>query len=62
LPNGCRQELLEILSDGDSIAIYLRLTEGKTISAEVLALKDLVTRYHSELLELRTQLLDVEEG
>ncbi|KUO72066.1 MAG: hypothetical protein APF81_08435 [Desulfosporosinus sp. BRH_c37] len=30
-------------------------------ATEVLALKDLVTRYHSELLELRTRLLDVED-
>jgi len=29
-------------------------------ATEVLALKDLVTRYHSELLELRTRLLDVD--
>ncbi len=30
-------------------------------ATEVMALKDLVTRYHSELLELRTRLLDVED-
>lgn len=30
-------------------------------ATEVLTLKDLVTRYHSELLELRTRLLDVED-
>ena len=30
-------------------------------ATEVMALKDLVTRYHSELLELRTRLLDVDD-